>query len=112
MYTNPLEHFRINIKEMISLDANEALVVYREDGTTKEVSRYVQFGPTLVMPQANEWWGTHTILITSVLGLITMGLHYSNQWHFVGYCKVACSNCTLIKERKMTNDTFVFSLYH
>lgn len=56
MYTNPLEHFRINIKEMISLDANEALVVYREDGTTKEVSRYVQFGPTLVMPQANEWF--------------------------------------------------------
>lgn len=55
MYTNPLEHFRINIKEMISLDANEALVVYREDGTTKEVSHYVQFGPTLVMPQANEW---------------------------------------------------------
>lgn len=55
MYTNPLEHFRINIKEMISLDANEALVVYREDNTTKEVSRYVQFGPTLVMPQANEW---------------------------------------------------------
>ena len=56
MFTNPLEHFSITIKEMISLDANEALVVYREDESTKEVTRYVQFGPTLVMPLANEWY--------------------------------------------------------
>nr|XP_022338585.1 uncharacterized protein LOC111134076 isoform X2 [Crassostrea virginica] len=56
MFTNPLEHFSITIKEMISLDANEALVVYREDESTKEVTRYVQFGPTLVMPLANEWF--------------------------------------------------------
>lgn len=41
MYINLLEYFRINIKEMILLDANEVLVVYREDGTIKEVFRYV-----------------------------------------------------------------------
>jgi hypothetical protein len=43
------------MKDMISLDGNEALVIYREDQDTKAVTRYVQFGPTLVMPQANEW---------------------------------------------------------
>ncbi|XP_048747678.2 uncharacterized protein LOC125659917 [Ostrea edulis] len=56
MFTNPLEHYGIQIKDMISLDANEALVIYREDESTKAVTRYVQFGPTLVMPQANEWF--------------------------------------------------------
>ncbi|XP_061180449.1 uncharacterized protein LOC133189023 [Saccostrea echinata] len=56
MFTNPLEHYKIEIRDMISLDANEALVIYREDSETKNVTRYVQYGPTLVMPQANEWF--------------------------------------------------------
>ena len=41
---------------MQSLDANEALVVYKQDQETQEVTRYVQFGPTLFMPQAHEWF--------------------------------------------------------
>ena len=41
---------------MQSLDANEALVVYKQDQETHEVTRYVQFGPTLFMPQAHEWF--------------------------------------------------------
>ena len=41
---------------MISLDANEALVVYRQDEKSNEVTRYVQYGPTLFMLLSNEWY--------------------------------------------------------
>ena len=40
---------------MISLDANEALVVYKQDPQTQGVERYIKYGPTLFMPMANEW---------------------------------------------------------
>lgn len=55
MYLNPIAHSSIVVRAMESLDANEALVVYKQDDQTKQVTRYVQFGPTLFMPLANEW---------------------------------------------------------
>ncbi|KAK3095504.1 hypothetical protein FSP39_015462, partial [Pinctada imbricata] len=55
MYLNPVEHLSIREVSMTSLDANEALVVYKQDQETKAVERYVQFGPTMFMPLANEW---------------------------------------------------------
>ncbi|XP_060083303.1 uncharacterized protein LOC132562573 [Ylistrum balloti] len=55
MFKNPIAHNSITIKNMRSLDANEALVVYKKEELTKEVTRYIQFGPTLFTPQANEW---------------------------------------------------------
>lgn len=55
IYVNPLHHKMVTAVEMQSLDANEALVVYKQDKDTHEVTRYVQFGPTLFMPKANEW---------------------------------------------------------
>ena len=56
MFKNPVQHNNIAEVSMTSLDANEALVVYRQDPKTKNVDRYVQFGPTLFMPQATEWY--------------------------------------------------------
>lgn len=55
MFKNPIAHNSITILNMRSLDANEALVVYRREEMSKEVTRYIQFGPTLFTPQANEW---------------------------------------------------------
>lgn len=56
IYKNLLHHVSVKTFAMTSLDANEALVVYRQDQSTQKVTRYVQFGPTLFMPQANEWF--------------------------------------------------------
>ncbi|OWF56825.1 uncharacterized protein LOC110451781 [Mizuhopecten yessoensis] len=55
MFKNPIAHKSITIINMRSLDANEALVVYRKEELSKEVTRYIQFGPTLFTPQASEW---------------------------------------------------------
>jgi hypothetical protein len=53
VWWSPIEHEEITIAEMISLDANEALVVYRQE--PKGVHRRVVRGPELFMPGANEW---------------------------------------------------------
>ncbi|KAK6195405.1 hypothetical protein SNE40_000843 [Patella caerulea] len=53
MFLNPIEHSRVEVNNCESLDANEALVVYKQ--TEKETNRYVLYGPTLFMPAANEW---------------------------------------------------------
>ncbi|XP_071164795.1 uncharacterized protein LOC143067695 [Mytilus galloprovincialis] len=55
IYENPLHHKFVKAYPMESLDANEALVVYKQDKETNKVTRYVQFGPTLFMPKAGEW---------------------------------------------------------
>lgn len=55
LFLNPIAHLSIKKKEMISLDANEALVVYKQDPQTQGVERYIKYGPTLFMPMANEW---------------------------------------------------------
>ena len=56
VYKNPLVHSIIKVMTGISLDANEVLVVYRQDDETKNVDRYLQHGPTLFIPDANEWY--------------------------------------------------------
>ncbi|CAH1780731.1 unnamed protein product [Owenia fusiformis] len=55
IYKNPLEHDSIKLENNISLDANEVLVIYQRDETTGAVRRYLQHGPTMFIPQANEW---------------------------------------------------------
>ena len=55
MYMNPQEHASIQVERGINLDANEVLVVYQRDEATKEVRRYLEHGPTLFIPCANEW---------------------------------------------------------
>ncbi|ESO98885.1 hypothetical protein LOTGIDRAFT_231232 [Lottia gigantea] len=52
-FLNPITYTDIKIKECTSLDANEAVVVYKQDEST--TNRYVLYGPTLFMPAANEW---------------------------------------------------------
>jgi hypothetical protein len=53
VWWDPVEHEEISIANMTALDANEALVVYRQE--PKGVHRRVVRGPELFMPQANEW---------------------------------------------------------
>ena len=56
MYKNPLIHSMIKVLNGINLDASEVLVVYRHDEETEKVERYLQHGPTLFIPDANEWY--------------------------------------------------------
>jgi hypothetical protein len=53
VWWNPVEHLHISLADMIELDANEAVVVYRQEA--KGVHRRVVRGPELFMPEANEW---------------------------------------------------------
>lgn len=55
MFLNTIAYQSIKKKDMISLDSNEALVVYRQDMKSSKVTRYIKYGPTLFMPLANEW---------------------------------------------------------
>ncbi|GFR94155.1 type II secretion system (T2SS), protein E, N-terminal domain [Elysia marginata] len=54
-HLNEIIHISIRVRNLISLDANEALVVYTQNDKTKEVHRRVQFGPTLFLQGENEW---------------------------------------------------------
>ncbi|XP_052214440.1 uncharacterized protein LOC127833300 [Dreissena polymorpha] len=55
MFLNTLAYKSITKQDMISLDANEALVVYSQDASTNKVKRYIKYGPTMFMPMAHEW---------------------------------------------------------
>lgn len=55
MFLNTIAYQSIKKKDMISLDANEALIVYKQEVKSNEVKRYIKYGPTLFMPLANEW---------------------------------------------------------
>ena len=52
---NEVFHLDIKVESMISLSANEALVVYKQDDESKNVTRHVMFGPSLIMLNENEW---------------------------------------------------------
>ncbi|XP_077987770.1 uncharacterized protein LOC144442332 [Glandiceps talaboti] len=54
MFLNTLEINYITVQKAISLDANEALVVYKKDEEGKVV-RYIQHGPITFIPKATEW---------------------------------------------------------
>ena len=47
-------HESILVKDAISLDANEVLVVYKHKAGN--VSRYLKHGPCVFVPDSNEWW--------------------------------------------------------
>ncbi|GFN94548.1 type ii secretion system (t2ss), protein e, n-terminal domain [Plakobranchus ocellatus] len=54
-HLNEILHTSICVKPLISLDANEALIVYTQDDKTKQVQRRIQYGPTLFLQGENEW---------------------------------------------------------
>lgn len=53
VWFHPVEHQSVTTEPAISLDANEALVVYRQE--KDRVDRRVVRGPGLFMPAAQEW---------------------------------------------------------
>ena len=53
IYFDPVEHENIAVHEAITIDANDALVVYRQD--KEKVARRVVRGPEVFVPAANEW---------------------------------------------------------
>src|SRR3954451_5376263 len=59
VWFHPVEHQEIRVEPAVSLDANEALVVYSQEGGATgqpdRVARRVVRGPALFMPAANEW---------------------------------------------------------
>jgi len=63
MFLNTIAYQSIKKKEMISLDANEALVVYKKEEKTNDVKRYIKYGPSMFMPLASEWY----VLLLSIL---------------------------------------------
>ena len=53
VFFDPLRHRKIEIREAISLDANESIVVYLRAGDA--VRRRIVRGPALFVPTADEW---------------------------------------------------------
>jgi len=52
-WMDPVEHSAIGIADAIELDANEALVVYRQAGD--KVDRRIVRGPKMFVPGSQEW---------------------------------------------------------
>ena len=59
MYVNPIDTESAEVKPAHSLDANEVLVVYRQDRGDHIVQRRIQYGPTIFIPSADEWYNVH-----------------------------------------------------
>ena len=55
LFMNPLEMDSAEVRDSISLDANEVLVVYQRERESGGVMRRVQHGPTVFTPSADEW---------------------------------------------------------
>ena len=55
IYVNPFNMNNAEVMDSISLDANEVLVVYNRDRATDRVTRKIQYGPMLFIPDADEW---------------------------------------------------------
>lgn len=55
IYINPFNMNNAEVMDSISLDANEVLVVYSRDRATDQVTRKIQYGPMLFIPDADEW---------------------------------------------------------
>src|SRR5262245_27017189 len=53
-WVDPVEHVGVDVADAVTLDANEALVVYRQDDDGK-VKRRVVRGPELFVPESQEW---------------------------------------------------------
>jgi hypothetical protein len=61
VWFHPVEHESVTVEQALSLDANEAIVVYAQERAADaaagedRVTRRVVRGPSLFMPAANEW---------------------------------------------------------
>lgn len=53
LWQDPAVHESITVEEVMDVDANHALVVYRQEGA--QVTRRVVRGPSRFAPEANEW---------------------------------------------------------
>lgn len=53
VWFDPLAHQEIAVRQAMALDANEAVVIYRQE--TGGVSRRVERGPAMFVPFAREW---------------------------------------------------------
>lgn len=53
-WLDPVQHESVEVKRLIPLDANEAVVIYRR-GEGGAVARRVMRGPAHYMPEPNEW---------------------------------------------------------
>src|SRR5262245_28134596 len=54
VWMDPVEHAAVEVAEALTLDANEALVVYRQ-GENGKVDRRIVRGPEMFVPGAQEW---------------------------------------------------------
>ncbi len=54
MFENPLEYQTINVLPATKIDANHQLVVYKKQ-KDNSVERRIVEGPTVFMPEAEEW---------------------------------------------------------
>jgi hypothetical protein len=54
LWMDPVQHAAVSIADAITLDANEALVVYTQ-GDDGKVKRRIVRGPEMFVPQAQEW---------------------------------------------------------
>ena len=54
MFENPLEYQSIDVKPATKIDANHVLVVYKKM-KDNHVERKIVEGPTVFMPEAEEW---------------------------------------------------------
>jgi hypothetical protein len=54
IWGDPVKHISVEVREPMSVDANEAVVVYRREPDAS-VSRRVVRGPALFVPPADEW---------------------------------------------------------
>jgi hypothetical protein len=55
VWFDPVEHESVKVEQALSLDANEAIVVYAQEEPDGRVTRRIVRGPSLFMPAANEW---------------------------------------------------------
>jgi hypothetical protein len=53
VWQDPVEHASVHVADALTLDANEALVVYRQENG--QVQRRIVRGPEMFMPDAQEW---------------------------------------------------------
>jgi hypothetical protein len=58
LWLDPREHLSIERKDALQIAAKEAVVVYSE--SNGEVTRRIEYGPAMFVPQAGEWLHTFT----------------------------------------------------
>ena len=52
---NRFEHETITVENGYKLNSSQLIVVYKQDATTNQVTRRLEEGPCLFIPDSNEW---------------------------------------------------------